>query len=216
MSMTMVAYVRDFSNVSGSAHRLLLILASYAHPDSGLAWPSRARLVRDMGVSPQYVKRLQAKLIKIGALALVPGQGRGHFSCYRIVVDPEKVIHRKGQHFHGEGREKRATDVPEKRATPVPPIESKSERKNARAHAPQDARRGCPLRHDPVDFSTGYPVDFSTPYNKTQTRENQTRAHAPQDATRRCSWDGCLTPACPHTLACPYHSCCPQCWEPQG
>jgi hypothetical protein len=159
MSITMVAYVRDFANVTGSAHRLLLIIASYAHPDTGLAWPSRARLVRDMGVSPQYVKRLQAKLIKVGALELVPGQGRGHFSCYRIVVDHEKVIHRKGQHFSLAGREKRATVVPEKRATPVTAVESKSERKKTVALAPDIQPcgiRGCDIPACPHEQFCAY------------------------------------------------------------
>jgi hypothetical protein len=96
MSMEMVAQVLHKSQHTGSAYKLLLVIAYHANPETGLAWPSRRLLAAEIRVGERYLKRLLRRLVKSGELEIRPGQGRGHLSVYRIHLDDAEVIHRKG------------------------------------------------------------------------------------------------------------------------
>jgi hypothetical protein len=59
--------VRKHSKAKGSARALLNILADYAN-DDGLAWPGRAALANDAGMSERNVVRCIQKLCEDGRL----------------------------------------------------------------------------------------------------------------------------------------------------
>jgi hypothetical protein len=96
MSMEMLAQVLHKSQHTGSAYKLLLVIAYHTNPQTGLAWPSRRLLAAEIRVGERYLKRLLRRLVKSGELEIRPGQGRGHLSVYRIHLDDAEVIHRKG------------------------------------------------------------------------------------------------------------------------
>lgn len=85
--------VRTHSKAKGSARALLNILADYA-TDEGLAWPTRATLANDTGMSERTVTRALQTLCDDGRLALVDNVtgGRGRVPHYRIVFP----AHEKG------------------------------------------------------------------------------------------------------------------------
>lgn len=84
--------VRKHSKAKGSARAVLNILADYA-TDDGLAWPGRAVLANDAGMSERNVIRCIQKLCADGRL-IIEGNavgGRGKVPVYRIVfADCEK------------------------------------------------------------------------------------------------------------------------------
>jgi hypothetical protein len=96
MSMEMLAQVLHKSQHTGSAYKLLLVIAYHTNPQTGLAWPSRRLLAAEIRVGERYLKRLLRRLVKSGELEIRSGQGRGHLSVYRIRLDDAEVIHRKG------------------------------------------------------------------------------------------------------------------------
>jgi hypothetical protein len=105
MSMEMIAQVLRLSKSTGSAQKLLLVIAYHMNHETGLACPSRRLLATELRVSERHIKRLLHTLFKLGELDIRHGQGRGHLSTYHIRLDPTEVIHRKG-------------DIPKQGATP--------------------------------------------------------------------------------------------------
>lgn len=85
--------VRQHSKAKGSARALLNILADYA-TDEGLAWPTRATLANDTGMSERTVTRALQALCDDGRLILEDNAagGRGRVPLYRIVFP----AHEKG------------------------------------------------------------------------------------------------------------------------
>jgi hypothetical protein len=84
--------VRKHSKAKGSARALLNILADYAN-DDGLAWPGRAALANDAGMSERNVVRCIQKLCEDGRLIVEENAvgGRGKLPVYRITFpDYEK------------------------------------------------------------------------------------------------------------------------------
>jgi helix-turn-helix protein len=76
MSIPMVAYVRDHAKVTGSAHHLLLVIASYIHPTLGYAWPSVTTLAHTLEVTPRRIYQLLHDLESTGYLSIERGGGR--------------------------------------------------------------------------------------------------------------------------------------------
>jgi len=78
--------VRAHSQAKGSARNLLNVLADYATDDDGLAWPGRAALASDTGMSERTVVRCLQTLCEQRRISLVDhGRGgRGNKPVYKI------------------------------------------------------------------------------------------------------------------------------------
>jgi helix-turn-helix protein len=83
MSIAMVAYVRDVAKLTGSAHHLLLVIASHMHPTLGYAWPSVTTLAHTLDVTPRRIYQLLHDLESTGYLLIERGGGR-RTNHYRI------------------------------------------------------------------------------------------------------------------------------------
>jgi hypothetical protein len=94
----MVAQVLRLSNptLTRAGHRLLVVLAHHHNAKTGLCCPGHALLGRELLIGKRQVIRLVHSLEKDGWIDVVPGQGRGRLSLYRIKLPPPDVIHRKG------------------------------------------------------------------------------------------------------------------------
>lgn len=103
--------VRAHSKAKGSARALLNILADYAD-DNGEAWPTRATLANDTGMSERNVTRCLQALCEQGRLRLEENAtgGRGRVPIYRIVF-PESE---KGDTVSPFNEEKRVTNARKK------------------------------------------------------------------------------------------------------
>lgn len=77
--------VRTHSKAKGSARALLNVLADYAD-DDGMAWPSRATLANDTGLSERTVTRCLQTLCGEGRLSIEENAvgGRGRVPVYKI------------------------------------------------------------------------------------------------------------------------------------
>lgn len=82
--------VRAHSKAKGSSRALLNILADYAD-DDGLAWPGRAQLASDTGMSERNVVRCIQTLCADGRLSIEENAkgGRGRVPVYKILI-PER------------------------------------------------------------------------------------------------------------------------------
>lgn len=105
--------VRAHSKAKGSARAVLNILADYA-TDDGLAWPGRAQLASDTGMSERNVIRCLQKLCDEGRLSVEENAagGRGRVPVYKILL-PELT---KGDNL-SEQRVSDCHPLPEKRVT---------------------------------------------------------------------------------------------------
>jgi hypothetical protein len=108
MSMTMVAYVRDFSKSTGYAKLLLLTIASHLHYKAEYAYPSLDTLARETTLSKPTVLKLIAVLIALGELEVLRGHGRGHSNRYRVTIAheaaPEPSEEDNNDQLKGKGR----------------------------------------------------------------------------------------------------------------
>lgn len=79
--------VRAHSKAKGSSRALLNILADYAD-DDGLAWPGRAQLASDTGMSERNVVRCIQTLCADGRLSIEENAkgGRGRVPVYKILI----------------------------------------------------------------------------------------------------------------------------------
>jgi len=83
-------------NLTRACQRFLVVLAHHYNDHTGLCCPGHRLLARELLVSERQVKRLVHDAAKAGFLDVLPGQGRGHLSTFRLKVPPPEVIHRKG------------------------------------------------------------------------------------------------------------------------
>jgi len=83
-----VAAVLARSRLEGSDLFLLVVIAHYA--DQHGEWHiDRSTLEREVRLSRRPVQRILAALMAAGELAVIPGDGRGHPSIYRLLILPK-------------------------------------------------------------------------------------------------------------------------------
>jgi DNA-binding transcriptional ArsR family regulator len=124
MSWDAVKAARDGSAAPPTARLVLLVLASYANPDTGLAYPSVTRLAENTGLSRRTVQAGLTALEAAGEIEQIGSRrgGRGRATRYRVVVrakgasstpfDPEQTAQGLAQTArHGAGNG--AVDAPE-------------------------------------------------------------------------------------------------------
>src|SRR5919109_1281486 len=92
MSISTVAQVRSASKSTGSAHTLLLVIASHVNRDTGWAWPSLDTLAHETGLQRRRTIDLIHTLEGLGELEVRRGLGRGHVNFYRVHVTPEEKV----------------------------------------------------------------------------------------------------------------------------
>lgn len=90
MSIDIVAYVRDFSKATGSAHHLLLVIASNINSTLGYAWPSIAYLAQRLDVTPRRIHQILHELEASGQLIIEHGGGR-RTNRYRIPLPDDRM-----------------------------------------------------------------------------------------------------------------------------
>jgi hypothetical protein len=139
--MEMISQVLRLSKSTGSAQKLLLVIAYHTNHETGLACPSRRLLATELRVSERHIKRLLHTLFKLGELDIRHGQGRGHLSTYHIRLDPTDVIHRKGDMPKGGPPPKRGHLGSEKRGHLGSTVEPK-ERNLGQPYALADTTTG--------------------------------------------------------------------------
>lgn len=90
MSPEHLTAVLDHTSRGGSHLLLLLVIA--IHADEREEWVAdQPTLQRRARLSRRRVQQILAELIAAGELAVIPGDGRGHRSTYRLLVGPEKA-----------------------------------------------------------------------------------------------------------------------------
>jgi hypothetical protein len=163
MSDTMIAQVLSLpkSNLSRGAHTLLLLIAHHTNHRTGLAFPGHRLLAQELRVTERHIKRLIHEVWKLGYLQMIPGQGRGHLTVYRLQVSPPEVIHRKGDIPPAAPKKKGdiAAPIPAEKGTlPHPPIDvveqTPTEQRCVSYPARGEGPRYCPL-HQRSHFATG-------------------------------------------------------------
>jgi hypothetical protein len=89
MSMSMVAYVRDFAKSTGYAKFLLQTIASHVNPTLGYAEVSIHTLAHEVTISTGYVVKLTRALEVLGELEVERHRGREQCHRYRIPMHQE-------------------------------------------------------------------------------------------------------------------------------
>ncbi len=90
MGIEHLAAVWDHSNQSGSSLVVLLAVASYS--DQRGEWiADQATLQRRARLSRRRVQQILDELVTAGELVVVPGDGRGHHSTYRLTIGAERA-----------------------------------------------------------------------------------------------------------------------------
>jgi hypothetical protein len=85
-----LAAVLDHSRKGGSCLVVLLVVASYS--DQHGEWVAdQATLQRRARLGRRRVQQILDELVAAGELAVVPGDGRGHRSTYRLTIGPERA-----------------------------------------------------------------------------------------------------------------------------
>jgi hypothetical protein len=94
MGLEHLAAVLDRSRQSGSSLVILVVVASYS--DHQGEWViDQATLQKRARLGRRRVQQILAELVEAGELAVVPGDGRGHRSTYRLILGSEEA--RKGE-----------------------------------------------------------------------------------------------------------------------
>lgn len=191
--------VRKHSKAKGSARAVLNIIADYA-TDEGKAWPGRAVLASDTGMSERNVIRCIQKLCEDGRLVVEENAvgGRGKVPVYKIVFPDDE----KGDNLSPYSDAKRVTNAQQKgdklslkgdksvanyshvRSEPQEPQKEPGETP-ARIESPREAA-GKELRYksphlDPRHFVNGY---VPTGMGKTAVEVYYERFSINQDAAR--------------------------------
>ena len=84
MHFKSLLHVRDHAKVRGTAHHLLEYIALHVNMHTGEAFElSVDRLAHRLGVTPQWVRQLRARLVAAGELEVQQSRGR-HPNVYRI------------------------------------------------------------------------------------------------------------------------------------
>jgi DNA-binding transcriptional MocR family regulator len=98
MSDARVAQVLGLSNpnLTRACQKLLIVLAHYENARTGLCCPGHEVLSRKLMVSKRQVIRLVKQSQKDGWLDVIPGQGRGHLSVYKLKLPPPEEPPIKG------------------------------------------------------------------------------------------------------------------------
>lgn len=114
--------VRKHSTAKGSARALLNVLADYAD-DDGLAWPTRATLASDTGMSERNVTRCLQKLCDDGRLVAEENAsgGRGRVPVYKIIF-PELA---EQQPVSNSQESQKGDNLSPKRETDCHPLDAK-------------------------------------------------------------------------------------------
>jgi len=181
MSTEMLAQVLRLSNplLSRPQKNLLLVLAYHTNRETGLAYPGHRLLSQELMITTRQVRNLVHQVEKAGWVEVRRGQGRGHLTVYRLKLDPEEVIPRKGEMVYAPSSEKRGNPAPEKgksaaekgKSTVTPIYEVEREKKEMETGlAPVQSRRGtysqCPLcgvHHQPGPCRDPWEARQSTP-----------------------------------------------------
>jgi hypothetical protein len=104
-----ISWVMDHSRSRLGARLVLLSIANHAHADGTGAYPSKATIGREAGLSPRQVQRLLPELVALGELEVAEGKGPGGAHLYTL---PD-VAGRNGTEQGQEGRGGRQSDSPQ-------------------------------------------------------------------------------------------------------
>lgn len=75
MSVQAISWVMDHSRSRLGARLVLLSVANHAHADGTGAYPSKATIAREAGLSPRQVQRLIRELEDLGEVRVLRGEG---------------------------------------------------------------------------------------------------------------------------------------------
>lgn len=88
-----VAAVLARSRQEGSQLFVLVVIAHHA-AEQGEWRTDHPTLQREARLKRRRVQRILAALVASGELAVIPGDGRGHASIYRLLISPERAAQR--------------------------------------------------------------------------------------------------------------------------
>jgi len=150
MSPEHLTAVLDHSRQSGSSLAILLVVAAYC--DEHGEWTAdQLTLQQRARLSRRRVQQILAELIAAEELAVVPGDGRGHRSTYRLLVGPEKA------HPSAPNRE-----APSAFSTPICAAGCALSTQKGAATSTLSVAKGAPgnaFRNPPVPPSPSFPPD---------------------------------------------------------
>ena len=111
MGLEHLTAVLDHSRQGGSRLVILLVVASYS--DQRGEWiVDQATLQKRARLGRRRVQQVLDELVAAGELAVVPGDGRGHHSTYRLTVGPERA--KETAPFPEKGEAECALSLPQK------------------------------------------------------------------------------------------------------
>jgi biotin operon repressor len=222
MSMTSVAYVRDHAKLSGPAHHLLLLLASYQHRQTDWAWPSVPRLARTLGVTRQRVQQLLKELREQHYVLIEYGGGR-RTNRYRVLRQPAQSLDRaacpgvKGllARFAALMRGPEAGDPRMISSGQRPSLASETagtcQKESTTLEGGTILRDAKSIWPQPPNAVAVTPQKYTSFRPERGSEREKKDARARENVPKKCANDGCNAPQCPHRQQCAYHACCDAC-----